>query len=62
LNSFFFAVFDKSRRSSLTMPGTVDESVLDFVELVFEMVRAVDGERTEPEVEGNTALCFGKKN
>ena len=43
------------------MPGTVDESVLDFVELVFEMVRAVDGERTEPEVEGNTALCFGKK-
>jgi hypothetical protein len=43
------------------MSGTVDESVLDFVELVFEMVRAVDGERTEPEVEGNAALCFGKK-
>ena len=43
------------------MSGAVNEGVLDFVELVLEMVGTVDREGTEPEIEGDSALCFMNK-
>ena len=40
----------------LTMTRTIDQRVLDLLELVLEVFRAVDGERAEAEVEGDATL------